>query len=56
MLAPIMSSAQIESLPYKDLLYELERRRIFLEKNEALAKSKEMERQLTGKRKSQSNR
>jgi hypothetical protein len=30
-LAPIMSNSEITNMPYKDLLYEMEQRRLYME-------------------------
>lgn len=56
MLGAIMSNEKIENLPYRDLIYELEQRRQFLEKNRQQAEAAELQKQMQGQRKSQHNR
>jgi hypothetical protein len=48
MLSQIMPHETIHEMPYTQLIYELERRRQFLEKNKQYAENKEMEKQLKG--------
>lgn len=45
-LSPIMSHDTISNMPYRELLFELERRRRFLEENKHVASNKELEKQL----------
>jgi hypothetical protein len=56
MLSPIMSHETIRTMPYKELIYELERRRQWMEANKKYAEEQEMKKQMTGKQnKSQNN-
>lgn len=51
-----MSRHEIDNMTYKFLLYELERRRILLEKNREAIEKRQLEEELAGKRKVNHNR
>jgi len=56
MLHEIMPYDSIQTMPYKELIEALERRRAFLEKNKQHAENTQMEKQLLNKKNSQNNR
>lgn len=56
MLHDIMPYSEIQTMPYKELLEALERRRLFLEKNKQHAENAQLEKNLNNKKNSQNNR
>jgi hypothetical protein len=51
-----MSNSEITNMPYKDLLYEMEQRRLYMEKNRKAMEQKQMEEQLKANRTSNQNK
>jgi len=55
-LSPIMSEERIRNMPLRQLLIELERRRLFVEQNRREMERRQLEEQLKEQRRSNQNR